>query len=187
MCYKPLLKFHQKFCKTVKIKSDFAKYLHLGIWRCKQHDQNICCHRNQRIAFHLNYYENLSNFCLEFSQPWHTSFTCGNSSPQKTARSLKNIHICPHVSQNILEMFTTNGECDCRKHVIATTKLLLSHDAGIMIMVLTKMRMDEWTDATDQSAGSPRPGRSSKTLHHLSASSWAKSSIMLSNIQHDTQ
>ena len=30
-----------------------------------------------------------------------------------------------------------------------------------LIIVLIKMRMDEWTDATDQLAASPRPGRSS--------------------------
>ena len=175
MCYKPLLKFHQKFCKTVKIKSDFAKYLHLGIWRCKQHDQNICCHRNQRIAFHLNYYENLSNFCLEFSQPWHTSFTCGNSSPEKTARSLKNIHICPHVSQNILEMFTTNVECDCRKRIIATTKLFAFtwrwyHDNGF------DKNEDGRVDWRHWSVGRQSPSR--EILQNTSSSI----SIILSNI-----
>ena len=43
-----------------------------------------------------------------------------------------------------------------------------------LIIVLIKMRMDEWTDATDQLAASPRPGRSSnntpssytRIIHH---------------------
>ena len=42
----------------------------------------------------------------------------------------------------------------------------------IMVIIkktVVKMRMDEWTDATDQLAASARAGRSSNPLHHHEA------------------
>ena len=39
----------------------------------------------------------------------------------------------------------------------------------IIKKIVIKMRMDEWTDATDQLAASARAGRSSNPLHHHEA------------------
>ena len=59
-------------------------------------------------------------------------------------------------------------------HDYKNTQMHKSTGVIRLIIVLIKMRMDEWTDATDQLAASPRPGRSSnntpssytRIIHH---------------------